>query len=117
MKVLIVDDDAKSRKVLRDLLAMKEIEVVEAATGREAVRLASPEFHFFICDIKLPDIDGYEVARQVKAKCPQLPIIAHTASALKEERNKLVETKLFEGVLLKPIQMGDYNGIIERWMK
>lgn len=117
MKVLIVDDNEKSRKILRDLLKIRNIEIVEAKNAQEAIERVSPEFKFCILDIKLPDLDGYEVARRIKEKYPRLPLIAHTASVLKAERDKLLGTNLFETVILKPIQLQDFNDVIERFVK
>ncbi len=116
MKVLIVDDDAKSRKLLADLLKVKNLEVVEAKNGKEALNFIAPDFKFCITDLRLPDIDGYEVSRQIKKKYPQLPIIAYTASALKEEMDKLMGTKLFDAILFKPVQLQDFNEVIERFL-
>jgi len=65
MKVLIVDDDIKSRKILCDLFKIKDIHTVEAESGKKALELISVEFKLCICDIKLPDISGTEVARQI----------------------------------------------------
>jgi CheY-like chemotaxis protein len=114
MKVLIVDDDRKNRKLLCDLLELKNIDCVEARNGTEAIEIATPEIKFCIIDLRLPDISGYEVARHLKEKYPQIPMLAYTASVSQDELDKITTIKLFSGILLKPIQLKDFNEVIEK---
>lgn len=116
MKVLVIDDDEKNRKLLNDLLKLKNIEVIEAKNGKEAIKFFNSEFKFCIIDIKLPDINGYEVSSEIKKISPGTQLIAYTASVLKEELDKLEKAKLFEAVLLKPIQLKNFEEIIERFL-
>jgi CheY-like chemotaxis protein len=88
-RVLFVDDDSAAREGFTSYLVNSGYDVMPAATGQQALTLAStwtPEV--IVLDLGLPDIDGWEVARQLKA-APQttaIPIIALTGSDLPHER-------------------------------
>lgn len=117
MKALIIDDDAKNRKLISDLLKLKKLETIEAATGHEGVDKVSPDCIICIIDIRLPDIDGYEVSRRIRKKHPQIPLVAYTASVLKEDRDRLEHSSLFQAVLLKPIDLKNFDEVINRLIK
>ena len=89
IRVLFVDDDSATRAGYTKLLARFGYEVMPAATGQEALTLAStcaPDV--IVLDLGLPDIDGWEVARQLKASpiTATIPIIALTGAGLPHER-------------------------------
>ena len=72
---------------------------------------------FAILDLRLPDINGYEVAKILKQKHPKLPLIVYTASALKHDRDKFEDGKLFECVLLKPIDIRNFEEVMNMFLK
>ena len=83
--ILVVEDQEDSRRIMRDLLTSAGYEVIEAVTGEEGV--AAAETHqpvLILMDIQLPDFDGYEATRRIKANpaLRQIPIIAVTSYAL-----------------------------------
>lgn len=83
--ILVVEDQEDSRRIMRDLLTSAGYEIIEAVTGEEGVTAA--ETHqpvLILMDIQLPDFDGYEATRRIKAKpaLRQIPIIAVTSYAL-----------------------------------
>lgn len=87
--MLFVDDDSAAREGFTSYLASAGYDVMSAATGQQALTLAStwtPEV--IVLDLGLPDIDGWEVARQLKAapRTNTIPIIALTGSDLPHER-------------------------------
>ena len=90
-RILVVDDQADNRRILRDLLTSATFEVIEAKTGEEAVTLAEAQVpDLILMDIQLPGIDGYEATRQIKAK-PALkttPLIVVTSYALSGDEAK-----------------------------
>ena len=67
--ILVVEDNDKNRKLVRDVLTFKGYEIIEAETGEEGVRLAQ-ERHpsLVLMDIRLPGIDGIEALRQLRAE-------------------------------------------------
>ena len=89
IRVLFVDDDSATREGFTAYLASSGYDVMPAATGQHALALAStwaPDV--IVLDLGLPDIDGWEVARQLKAapRTVAISIIALTASDLSHER-------------------------------
>ncbi|HAT71433.1 MAG TPA: hypothetical protein DCS63_01280 [Elusimicrobia bacterium] len=115
MKALVVDDDEKNRKLLRDLLALRKLEVVEAATGEDGLAKISVQCRLCVLDLRLPDMDGYTLAQKIREKYPAAYLVAYTASALKEETEKLKTSRLFDAVLLKPINLRDFDEVIGRF--
>jgi two-component system cell cycle response regulator DivK len=84
-RILVIDDHEDNRKILNDLLASAGYEIVEAVTGREGVamaRLHHPDL--ILMDIQLPEMDGYEATRLIRADSNMelIPIIAVTSYAL-----------------------------------
>jgi two-component system cell cycle response regulator DivK len=84
-RILIADDHADNRRILRDLLGSAGFQVLEATTGEEAVAQAEAAVpDLILMDIQLPGIDGYEATRRIKAN-PALrgiPLIVVTSYAL-----------------------------------
>ena len=93
-KILLVEDDEMSWDMLSRRLQRKGYEVVVAIDGEKAVEIArseSPEI--ILMDISLPVIDGWEATRRIKAlpETRLIPIIALTAHAMSEDREKAME--------------------------
>ena len=78
-RVLVVDDDPETLKMLREFLTGKQYDVIEAATGGEGLkRLREDRPHLVLLDINLPDISGLEVLREAKAIDPAVGVIMVT---------------------------------------
>ena len=85
-RILVVEDQADNRRILRDLLTATGYELLEAVTGEDGVRLAAEQRpDLVLMDVALPGIDGYEATRQIKARRPDLPILVVTSYALSGE--------------------------------
>ncbi|MBU0743980.1 MAG: response regulator [Gammaproteobacteria bacterium] len=117
MKVLVVDDDEGNRKLLCDLLKLKNIDSVEAENGNRALALLSPEIGLCITDIRLPDIDGYEIAKRIREEYPKMPIIVCTASLTVAERIQMGNINLFDASLLKPVHVENFNKVMGEFLK
>lgn len=89
IKVLIVDDEVRMRKLVRDFLTKKEYVVTEAGDGIEALNIfhSDPQISLVILDVMMPGKDGWEVAREIRSKS-NVPIIMLTAKS--EERDELL---------------------------
>jgi two-component system cell cycle response regulator DivK len=84
-RILVVEDQEDNRRILRDVLTSAGYEMVEAVTGTEAVTMAGVHHpDLILMDIQLPEIDGYEAMRRIKADVTlrSIPIIAVTSYAL-----------------------------------
>ncbi len=93
LKVLVVDDEARMRKLVKDFLSIKGFYVIEAENGEEAVEVffAQKDIALFILDVMMPKMDGWETCRTIR-KYSQVPIIMLTARG--EERDELQGFKL-----------------------
>ncbi len=80
LKILVVDDESRMRKLVRDFLERQDYEVVEAADGEEALErfYADKEIVLIILDVMMPKMDGWEVCREIRATS-KVPIIMLTA--------------------------------------
>ena len=88
LKVLVVDDEARMRKLVRDFLTVKGFLVVEAGDGEEAIDIffEQKDIALILLDVMMPKMDGWEVCRTIR-KYSQVPIIMLTASIF---QNRLV---------------------------
>ena len=79
-RILVVDDEPKLRDSLAEGLRLEAWEVTTAENGTEAMRLIGAErFDLLVLDWMLPDFDGIEILRRVRARAPQLPVLMLTA--------------------------------------
>jgi two-component system cell cycle response regulator DivK len=105
--ILIVEDNEKNRKLVRDVLQFKGYRLAEAVTGEEGIRLAR-ELHpdLILMDIQLPGIDGATALRQLRADpaTQMIPALAVTASAMIQDRQKIMAAG-FEGYQSKPLNV------------
>ena len=93
IKILVVDDEPRMRKLVKDFLSAKGYEVLEAADGEEAVErfMGDREIDLLILDVMMPKMDGWEVVKAVR-QYSRVPIIMLTARG--EERDELLGFKL-----------------------
>ena len=92
MKRILVAEDNDSNYILMNYILKKHYEYFRARNGQEAVELAESEKpDLILMDIKMPVMDGLEATRQIKAKNPDLPIIALTANAFDSDRHAAFE--------------------------
>jgi len=79
-KLLVIDDEERLRKLLTRILQLEDFEVIEAATAKEGLRKLEHEVvDVIISDVKLPDINGIELTKTIKAAYPAIEIIVLTA--------------------------------------
>ncbi|GLC80426.1 response regulator transcription factor [Lacrimispora brassicae] len=88
LKILVVDDEARMRKLVKDFLSVKGFSVVEASNGEEAVDIffEQKDIVLIILDVMMPKMDGWETCKTIR-KYSQVPIIMLTARS--EERDEL----------------------------
>ncbi len=105
--ILIVDDNEKNLRLARDVLRFAGFRTVEAASGGEGVSTAIEQLpDVILMDIRLPDMDGTEAARQLKSdeRTAQIPVVALTSLAMKGDREWFLAAG-FDGYLEKPISV------------
>lgn len=89
LKILVVDDESRMRKLVKDFLSKKDFAVLEAGDGEEAVDLffADKDISLIIMDVMMPKMDGYEAVRTIR-QYSQVPIIMLTAKG--EDMDKIL---------------------------
>ena len=105
--ILIVEDNEKNRKLLRDVLQFKGYRTIEAESGEDGVTLATQHKpDLILMDYQMPGIDGIEAFRRIRnaSATAHIPIVAVTASAMPEETKKMKEAG-FDSFLTKPINV------------
>ena len=114
--VLIIEDNEKNRKLVRDVLQVKGYRTIESETAEEGLKIAMEKSPALILmDIQLPGMDGITALKQLKAeaKTKSIPVIAVTASAMSYKRQTML-AEGFDGYQTKPISLKDFLGEIER---
>lgn len=115
-KILIVDDHGVNRKVARGLLARHGHDVVEAASGEEALRrLEAGDIDLVVLDIDMPEMNGAEVLQRLRAtpSIASTPVLAHTAIAGAGDE-PYFKTKGFDALACKPAEPKSFLAICER---
>jgi len=108
-RVLVVEDNPKNLKLVRDVLDHCGYDVVAAGTGEDGVRLATETApDLILMDLQLPGIDGAEALRRIRATEPgaNVPVLAVTAFAMDADRHRAPDSG-FDGYLQKPLSMRD----------
>jgi two-component system, sensor histidine kinase and response regulator len=104
LRILLVEDNHINRKVAREIFRTAGINPRTADCGQKALQLIGKEkFDAVLMDIQMPDMNGYEVTRKIRALLKeQLPIIAMTANAMDEDRQKGIEAGM-DAYITKPV--------------
>jgi two-component system sensor histidine kinase/response regulator len=103
--ILIAEDNAVNRELLRELLEMRGYSVVEACNGEEALRvLAESRPEALLLDLGMPVLDGYRTVQKIREnpRWTTLPVLAVTAYAMQGDKERILSCG-FDGYLSKPI--------------
>jgi CheY-like chemotaxis protein len=118
-RILIVDDKATSRELLRTVLEKYGYTIIEASDGGEAIektRAENPDL--ILLDLQMPVLNGYEVLDELREDplYSALPIIALTASAMQGDREKALAAG-FTAYLTKPVQLAHLRSEVQRLLE
>lgn len=114
-KILIVEDDPVSLKLVRDVLQANEYETEEATNGEEAVAKAIElRPALIVMDIRLPGIDGLEATRRLKSdpSTAAIPIVAVTAHAMPEDEARILAAGC-QAYLSKPLRFKEFVAVVK----
>lgn len=114
--ILIIEDNDKNLKLLRDVLQVKGYETIEATTAEEGLPLARAQRPALVLmDIQLPGIDGITAFRRLRSEpiTEGIPVIAVTASAMTLDKAKIMQAG-FDGYQPKPIRVKDFTEEVRR---
>ncbi len=115
-QILIAEDNAVNRELLRELLEPCGYSVVEACNGKEALAMierSQPDL--LLLDISMPVLDGFDAVRKIREnpRLSALPVIAITAYAMQGDREKILSSG-FNGYLSKPVNSRSLAQELER---
>jgi two-component system cell cycle response regulator DivK len=108
--VLIVEDNEKNLKLVRDILQVKGYRTLEAGTAEQGLALAGEHRpDLILMDIQLPDLDGVAALKRLRSEpaTASIPAVALTAFAMKEDQERFM-TAGFDGYVMKPINVREF---------
>ena len=114
-RIAIIDDDIRNIFSLTAVLEQHKVDVLHAENGREGIELvkANRDLDAVLVDIMMPELDGYEVMRQIRKlkRFAGLPLIAVTAKAMKEDRLRCFEAGASD-YLAKPLEVDELLSVL-----
>jgi CheY-like chemotaxis protein len=114
-RIAIIDDDIRNIFSLTAVLEQHNVDVLHAENGREGIELvkANRDLDAVLVDIMMPELDGYEVMRQIRKlkRFAGLPLIAVTAKAMKEDRDRCFEAGASD-YLAKPLEIDELLSVL-----
>ena len=114
--VLIVEDNERNMKLARDVLRAKGYATLEAVNGETGVRLAlAHRPDLVLMDIQLPDINGFEAFRRIRADsgAAHIPVAAFTASVTSGDRSRITDAG-FDAFIGKPVNLKEFLATVQR---
>jgi CheY-like chemotaxis protein len=116
IRILVAEDNAVNRELLRELLEARGYTVFEACDGQEALHMieqAQPEL--LLLDIGMPVLDGFAVIRRIREnpRLALLPVVAVTAYAMRGDREQILKSG-FDGYLSKPLNPSSLTEELDR---
>jgi two-component system cell cycle response regulator DivK len=118
-QILIIEDNMKNLKLVRDVLQFHGYSILEAETGETGIALARERLPALILmDVQLPGMDGRAALKILKAdgNTRHIPIIALTAFAMKGDRESL-QTEGFDDYMAKPLDIKELPKVVERHLR
>ena len=112
--VLIVEDNERNLKLVRDVLQVKGYTTLEAGTAEDGIRLAAERKpDLILMDIQLPGMNGIDALRALRSdpSTATIPVVAVTASVMQQDRKQITEAG-FNGYVGKPINIKEFLGAV-----
>lgn len=115
LKILVVEDDLTSRRYISEIFKGTDIEILTAVNGREAVDICRTDesINIILMDLKMPVMDGYTATREIRKLRPEIPIVAQSAFAMTNEREKAMQAGCTD-YLAKPYKRNQMLEIISK---
>ena len=115
-QVLLVEDNEINQEVAQQQLTLLGLEVSLAENGAVAVEKAKQQhFDVILMDIQMPIVDGYQATAQIRQFNPTVPILALTAAAMREDRERAINAGM-NGHLSKPIDINELHEALASWL-
>jgi two-component system cell cycle response regulator DivK len=117
--VLIVEDNEKNMKLVRDILQAKGYETMEAGNAEDGIKLALGRIpDLILMDIQLPGMNGMEALKVLRdeTSTAHVPVVAITASVMTQDRQQIMDTG-FDGFIEKPINLKEFLATVQASIK
>ena len=116
--ILVAEDEDYNYQYIKHILGKQNVRLIHVTTGKQAVEVsrANPQIDLVLMDIKMPEMDGCEAAKQIKAFQPRLPIIAQSAYAMDSEKEQFGGS-FFDEYLVKPININELRMKIKQFIE
>eukprot|EP01029_Cantina_marsupialis_P024232 TRINITY_DN617_c1_g1_i4.p2 TRINITY_DN617_c1_g1~~TRINITY_DN617_c1_g1_i4.p2 ORF type:complete len:945 (+),score=97.47 TRINITY_DN617_c1_g1_i4:21618-24452(+) len=116
--ILVVEDDETNFKYIESALKPTKVKILRTISGNKAIELSlrNPTINLVLMDLRLPDINGLEATQSIKKMRDSLPIIAQTANAFREDRNKSLEAGC-DDFIAKPFDEKKLLDTINKYFK
>ncbi|MFC2068978.1 response regulator [Chloroflexota bacterium] len=118
-RILVIDDDLKSRKLVTDLLNISGYTIIEATDGKQGVDLAKAERpDLIITDIQMPIMDGIEATKLIKADIytRNIPIICVSSYAMKGDSERALEVGC-DTYITKPLDIHELMSVVKKYLQ
>jgi CheY-like chemotaxis protein len=116
-KILIAEDVESNFLYLKAVLSKLSATIYWAKNGIEAVEICENNpIDLVFMDLQMPEMNGYEATEILKKKLPHLPIVAQTAFAMSDDREKALDSGC-DDYLAKPIKSKDLLNVVEKYIK
>ena len=118
-KILLVDDDMRNLFALSKILKERGMEIVKAENGQKALDILDThaDIDLVLMDIMMPEMDGYEAMKRIRSqrKFKNLPIIALTAKAMKDDKQKCIDAGAND-YITKPVDIERLLSLMRVWL-
>ncbi len=116
--ILVVEDDETNFKYIEAALKPTKVKILHTISGNKAIELSlrNPTINLVLMDLRLPDINGLEATQSIKKMRDNLPIIAQTANAFREDRNRSIEAGC-DDFIAKPFDESKLLATINKYLK
>lgn len=115
-RIVVVEDDEKSRRLLTDVLTHHGYDVAAVSCGEDGLRAANAGADAVLLDIQLPGISGFEVLaglRKAASRAPRVAVVAVTASVMDHDRRKILAAG-FDAYVPKPVNIRELLATLNR---
>jgi signal transduction histidine kinase len=114
--ILVAEDEELNYLYIEEVLAAKDVRLLHARNGHEAVSLSNehPEINLVLMDLKMPKLNGYKAAKKIKETNPDLPIVAQTAYAMSGDKEKTMDAG-FDDYIAKPMNPDKLIEIVDKF--
>ncbi|MBD3381496.1 MAG: response regulator [candidate division Zixibacteria bacterium] len=116
-QILIVDDNPNMSSLLSEMLEIFDFSSQRAGNGQEALDILTKEkFSMVITDLRMPEMSGSELLRNIKQNYPDLPVVVISGYSLAEEEDTLM-ADMADGFINKPFKMVHIEKLLQRFFK